>query len=234
VCLIVLAHAVSAEFPLVIAANRDEAHDRPALAADWWADAPDVIGGRDLRAGGSWLAITRGGRFAAVTNVRGGRAAEGAPSRGALVRDFVTGDDAPIAYAERLALRGGEYAGFHLLIGEAGRDVVHYTNDGGAPRVLERGSIFAVSNAPAGETWPKTELAIAAMRAALDRGSGEVNVTAELMRFLTTRRGGDPRSEIFVVDPVWGTRSSAVILVGRESQLLTFTERNFDAPGRQR
>jgi uncharacterized protein with NRDE domain len=222
-CLIVLAHAVSDATPLVIAANRDEAHDRPSLAAAWWEDAPDVIGGRDLRAGGSWLAITRGGRFAVVTNVHDGRAvAAGAPSRGALVRDFVTGDDAPLAYVERIAAHGGDYAGFHLIAGEAGRDVAHYTNDGGEPRLLERGTIFAISNAPRGESWPKTERAAAAMRAALESG----DLAASLMRFLTTPIGGDRRDEVFIIDPVYGTRAATVIVVDFAGKL-RFDERTF-------
>ncbi|MCU1229706.1 MAG: hypothetical protein JWO97_2590 [Acidobacteria bacterium] len=222
-CLIVIAHAVSDAAPLVIAANRDEAHDRPSLAAAWWDDAPGVIGGRDLRAGGSWLAITRGGRFAAVTNVRDGRAvAAGAPSRGALVREFVISHDAPLAYVERIAMHGGDYAGFHLIAGEAGRDIAHYTNDGGEPHLIERGTIFAISNAPHGESWPKTERAAAAMRAALQSG----DPATSLMTFLTTPIGGDRRDEIFIIDPVYGTRAATVIVVDAAGKL-RFDERTF-------
>jgi uncharacterized protein with NRDE domain len=221
-CLIVLAHAVSAAAPLVIAANRDEAHARASLAATWWEDAPDVIGGRDLRAGGSWLAITRGGRFAAITNVHDGRVVDGETSRGALVREFVTGDDAPLAYVERVALRGHEYAGFHLIAGEAGRDVAHYTNDGGEPRLIEPGSIFAISNAPRGESWSKTERAAEAMKSALQSN----DPASSLMAFLTTPIGGDRRDEVFVVDPTYGTRASTVIIVD-SAGVLRFDERNF-------
>jgi uncharacterized protein with NRDE domain len=228
-CLIVLAHAVSDAMPLVLAANRDEAYDRPSLAAAWWEDAPDVIGGRDLLAGGSWLAITRSGRFAAVTNVRDGRAvAARAPSRGALVRDFVLGDDAPLAYVERIALRGGDYAGFHLIAGEAGSELAHYTNDGGEPRLLERGTIFAISNAPRGESWPKTERAAAAMRVALQSS----DVSASLMTFLTTPFGGDPRGEIFITSPSNGTRASTVIVVDGAGRLI-FEEKTFGRGGVQ-
>ena|SRR5205085_7824910 len=221
-CLIVLAHAV----PLVIAANRDEAHARPTLRGTWWDDAPDVIGGRDLRAGGSWLAVRRDGRFAAVTNVHGLPGSETAPSRGNLVRDFVTSHDAPLAFVERVAKRGDDYAGFHLLAGDAGRDIAHYTNAGGAPRLIEAGSIFAISNAPCGESWPKTDRAIAAMHAALQ----EDDPAAPLMRFLTTRNGGDRRDEIFIVDPLYGTRAATVIIVGTDG-FLRYDERNFDPSG---
>jgi len=221
-CLIVLAHTT----PLVIAANRDEAHARPTLRGTWWEDAPDVIGGRDLRAGGSWLAVRRGGRFAAVTNVHGLLAPDGAPSRGNLVREFVTSDVAPFAYVERIAAHGSDYAGFHLLAGEAGRDVAHYTNAGGEPRLIEAGSIFAISNAPHGESWPKTERAIAAMRSALQ----ESDPAEPLMRFLTTPTGGDRRDEVFIVDPVYGTRASTVVIAGSDG-FLHYAERNFDPSG---
>jgi hypothetical protein len=89
-CLIAIAHRAHARFPLVIAANRDEDYDRPTYDAHFWTDAPDVLGGRDALANGSWLAIARNGRFAAVTNLRG--AERKTRSRGALVADFVIGD----------------------------------------------------------------------------------------------------------------------------------------------
>src|SRR2546430_6553692 len=98
-CLIALAHLASERWPLVIAANRDEFFARPTRAAHVWDDAPDVVGGRDLRAGGSWMAVTRGGRFAMVTNVRGLAEPADAPSRGALVADFVRGNGEPMAFA---------------------------------------------------------------------------------------------------------------------------------------
>jgi uncharacterized protein with NRDE domain len=97
-CLIAIAHRANARFPLVIAANRDEDYDRPTHDAHFWSDAPEVLGGRDALANGSWLAIARNGRFAAVTNLRG--AERKSRSRGALVRDFVTGDAAPVARDE--------------------------------------------------------------------------------------------------------------------------------------
>src|SRR2546428_821351 len=110
-CLIAVANG-SQKFPLVIAANRDEFYARPTRPAHAWDDDPRVIGGRDLRAGGSWLAVRRGGRFAAITNVRGAGRAEGGggPSRGMLVANFVRGDASPMQYAR--SIRGDEYAGF--------------------------------------------------------------------------------------------------------------------------
>ena len=92
-CLIVFAWKVHPDYRLVLAANRDESHQRPSKALDWWPDHPDVLAGRDLRAGGTWLGITRNGRFATVTNYRERQGKQaGRVSRGGLVTDFVTGD----------------------------------------------------------------------------------------------------------------------------------------------
>src|SRR2546425_10576574 len=120
-CLIAVANG-SQKFPLVIAANRDEFYARPTRPAHAWDDDPRVIGGRDLRAGGSWLAVRRGGRFAAVTNVRG-VGGEGGPSRGLLVSGFVLEDEPPLPYAK--AIRGDAYAGFYLIVGDGDVVVCH-------------------------------------------------------------------------------------------------------------
>lgn len=98
-CLIVFAWQVIPGLSLLAAANRDEFYERPALPAHWWADEPDVYAGRDLRGNGTWLGITRGGRFAALTNVRDPQSVRpDAPSRGALVSDFLRGSDSAADY----------------------------------------------------------------------------------------------------------------------------------------
>lgn len=206
-CLIALAHLASSRFPFVLAANRDEEYARPSHAAAYWEDAPDVFGGRDAVAGGSWLAVTRGGRFAAVTNLRG--AVARSRSRGELVSGFVTADVDPLLYAQSLDV--AQYAGFHLLCGEMGRTVVYVESSGGIT-VLEPG-IYAFSNAPAGEHWPKEQLAIEAMRRALDAD----NIKDELLAFLTTRGNtGSVESEVFIESDRYGTRASTVIVFNGE------------------
>lgn len=224
-CLIAIAHLVSARWPLVIAANRDEFFDRPARAAHWWDNAPDVLGGRDVRAGGSWLAVTRGGRFAMVTNVRPSGPAEAGPytpSRGALVADFVRGGVAPLVYAE--SVERERYAGFHLVAGEVGGVVAHVSSDMAA-RALEPG-IFAVSNAPAAIDWPKIAFAREAMASAL----ASDNIEEDLMRFLTTPRGAPVESEVFVSIPEmrYGTRASTVVVASADGTI-DFTERTAEA-----
>ena len=226
-CLIAIAHLASERWPLVIAANRDEFFDRPARAAHAWDDAPDVIGGRDLLAGGSWLAVTRGGRFAMVTNVRGLPEPPDAPSRGALVADFVRGQAEPLAYAE--GVQRERYAGFHLVTGEVGGVVAHVSSDMAA-RALEPG-IFAVSNAPAAIDWPKIVYA----REAMARALASDNIEEDLMRFLTTPRGAPVESEVFVSIPEmrYGTRASTIVIASADGAL-DFTERTAEGEARFR
>lgn len=217
-CLIALAHRVSDRYPFVLAANRDEEYARPSHAADFWPDAPDVFGGRDAVAGGSWLAMTRGGRFAAVTNLRG--ATRKSRSRGELVRAFVTSDAEPLAYAQSLDM--AQYAGFHLLAGEA-RGTIVYAASSGDRVVLEPG-IYAFSNAPSGEHWPKEQIAIDAMHNALSSDS----ITEELLQFLTTpRNAASVEREVFITGAQYGTRASTVIVATAEA--IFFVER--DASG---
>lgn len=211
-CLIALAHRATERFPLVLAANRDEDHERPSIAADFWSDHPEVLGGRDAVLGGTWLAINRHARFAAVTNLRG--AVRRSKSRGFLVSDFVTRGELPADVSE--------YAGFHLIAGEAGGEVAYVTPE--QQSVLAPG-VYGFSNAPLGETWPKTDIAIRAMRDAL-RIVDVDELAAALMQFLQTPRGtSDPMREIFVEGERYGTRASTVLIVSHNE--IFFTEQTF-------
>ncbi|HLM67041.1 MAG TPA: NRDE family protein, partial [Longimicrobium sp.] len=168
-CLIAFAHAAHPAFRLVVAANRDEAYARPTVPAGWWADAPDVLAGRDLREGGTWMGVTRGGRFAAVTNFRDPGFAQiaGAPSRGALVADFLRGpaDADAEAYAHALSARAAEYNGFNLLVGDA-VGLFYLSNRAPGVRRLEPG-VYALSNHLLDTPWPKVVRARRAMADAL-------------------------------------------------------------------
>jgi uncharacterized protein with NRDE domain len=225
-CLIAIAHRAHPRFPLVIAANRDEDYDRPTHDAHFWTDAPDVLGGRDALANGSWLAIARNGRFAAVTNLRG--AERKSRSRGALVRDFVTGDLPPEEYAQSIGRHADEYAGFHFFAGLAGGDAVYVTPR--SHQLLEPG-IHSVSNAPIGEEWPKTALAAAEMKVALRMDDAESMVLV-LMQFLALPRGTNtPETEVFIKGDRYGTRASTIV-VAAEHEIL-FGEQSFTRGGEE-
>lgn len=240
-CLILLAHDAHPRYRLVVAANRDEFYARPTAPAAWWPDAPDVLAGRDLRGGGTWLGVTRGGRFAAVTNFRETvPAAPDAPSRGHLVGGFLRGADAPGAYLDALAARAGEFAGFNLLVGE-GADLRWLGNRGGPGRALEPG-VHGLSNALLDTPWPKVVRGTAGLAAAL-AGGGEVDPEA-LFRVLWDAEpapdahlpdtGVGPERERMLSSPFirtldYGTRASTVLLVGRDGRV-RFVERTV-APG---
>jgi uncharacterized protein with NRDE domain len=219
-CLIALSHRASARFPFVLAANRDEDYLRPTDDAHFWVDALDVLGGRDALHGGSWLAVSRGGRFAAVTNLRG--AAQRSRSRGALVSAFVTGTVEVHEYAAEVARHAEEYSGFHLLAGTIGGEAMYIAPH--EKRVLAPG-IYSVSNAPAGEQWPKMELAVAAMTSAVALD----DPIDDLLTFLSTSHGGAVESEAFIAGDRYGTRSSTVIAATANE--LVFVEQSYARGG---
>jgi uncharacterized protein with NRDE domain len=240
VCLVVIAWQQYAEFPLILAGNRDEFHARPTQEAHWWPDQPNVFGGRDLQAAGTWLAAHRNGRFATVTNFRDAEVPSAKlRSRGHLVSDFLKGSMDPLDYLN--SIDGSAFGGFNLLLGD-GDTLAWSSNRGGAPRVLGPG-IYGLSNALLDSPWHKVVRSKNALRKLIDEGG--VN-DSSLMRLLDDRKKA-PASEIdserlpfatahaisapFIVLPDYGTRSSSVFL--REaSGGWHFRERRFDAAGK--
>jgi uncharacterized protein with NRDE domain len=240
-CLIVLAVDSHPRHRLVAAANRDEFYARPTAPAAWWSDAPDVLAGRDLREGGTWMGVTRAGRFAAITNYREMTPHRSAPSRGALVADFLRGRMDARAYAEEVAARGAAYNGFNLLVGD-GEGVFYVSNRAEGVRRLEPG-VYGLSNALLDTPWPKVLRARAAMRSVLsspgadgwESGLWEMlgdRVTAADDHLPDTGVGADRErllSAPFIASDGYGTRASTVLTIGRDGEV-TFVERS-TAPG---
>lgn len=238
-CLVVLAIGQHPRFPLVLAANRDEFHARPAKQAHWWPDKPDILGGRDLQAGGTWLALHRNGRFATVTNFRD--AEPPSPrfrSRGHLVTDFLESDLEPSAFLE--TVDENAYAGFNLIVGTA-TEVAYLSNREEGTRTLEPGT-YGLSNALLDGPWHKVESSKRRLSALLD--SGDINETS-IMRLMNDREKA-PVSEVdkgrldfgtahaitapFIVLPDYGTRCTTAVLVDGDGNW-RFTERRFDRSG---
>jgi uncharacterized protein with NRDE domain len=207
-CLIVLAWRVRPEFPLIVAANRDEFHARPAAAAAFWQDRPGVLAGRDLQAGGTWMGISRSGRFAAVTNYRGGRDPDAAESRGALVTGFLVDELPPGKYVS--SLKPDRYSGFNLLVAD-GQELWWLSNRGGAPRSLAPGCYalgnFLLDSPDVQEVKARFETSAAALE--------------PLFGLLAGAR---------IVAPEYGTRCSTLVLAGTDGRV-QFAERSFDAQG---
>jgi uncharacterized protein with NRDE domain len=240
VCLILAAWRVHPDFPLVIAANRDEFFARPTRSAGFWPESPDMLAGRDLSAGGTWLGITRNGRFAALTNYRDPQSHDpSAPSRGSLVTRFLEGKQSSQAYLAEVAGRGARFNGFNLLVCD-GRELACYNNVEHRTEILEPG-IHGLSNHVMNTSWPKVTTAKKQMQDALKQlpdseglfrflsddsiAADEVlpatGVSLELERRL---------SAIFVRGPAYGTRNSTVLLAASDGHIV-FDEQEWKENG---
>jgi uncharacterized protein with NRDE domain len=223
-CLVALAVRVSSRYPVVLAANRDELHQRPTDAAGWWQEYPDILGGRDLVAGGSWLAVNRLGRIAAVTNVREKPAHPAPRSRGWLVREFLSGAAGAEDFALGLERRAQQSGAYNLLLIDG--ETVRYASNR-APGTRLPAGIHALSNAPLGTHWPKLEVARRGMHAALEHDD-PMEALFALLSIRDTEDGEDRYARaLFIEGADYGTRCSTVVLVSADGQL-TFAERRFD------
>jgi uncharacterized protein with NRDE domain len=167
VCLIAFAWRSHPRYRLVVAANRDEYFGRPAAPAGFWDDHPNVLAGRDLEAGGTWLGITLNGRFAALTNYRNPADKKiGAPSRGALVADFLTGRTSSQEYMRLVEKRAADYNGFSLLVGDVA-SMFFFSNRGERAARVPPG-VHGLSNHLLDTPWPKVEKAKTRFAALLD------------------------------------------------------------------
>lgn len=240
-CLLVLAWNAAHGHRLVLAGNRDEFHARAAAPMDWWA-APRMLAGRDLQAGGTWLATDAAGRFAVVTNFRSTDAPPpGAPSRGELIPSFFAQDAPALDWLERLSERGDAYAGFSLLVGD-GRELAYWSNrDDAAPRALPPG-VYGLSNGLLDTPWPKLVRSRARLAALLERGAPTLDALLDLMR--------DPRpadehelpdtgigrererflSSPFIVGPTYGTRCTTALAFDAAGRLHA-AERSYAVDG---
>lgn len=239
-CLVVIAWQQHPAYPLILAGNRDEFHARPTLDADWWSDAPDIAGGRDLEAGGSWLAVNRDGRFATVTNYRGADSADRfQSSRGALVADFLRGDERPLDYLRRLD--GDAFAGFNLLVGDT-TELAYRSNRGHQPRRLPPG-LYGLSNAELDSDWHKVRYAKAALAQVLrqDQISEDAlfAMLAERSRAPLQNTNTDHLDQAtahaisapFITLPDYGTRCSSA-LIREANGHSRLSEQRFDAGGK--
>ncbi|WP_024694233.1 NRDE family protein [Pseudomonas syringae] len=223
-CLIVFAWHPSRAQPLIVAANRDEFYARPARPLSQWEDVPNIYAGRDLEAGGTWMGIAADGRFAAVTNIRDPGQPLGLRSRGELVAKFLAGEHTLEDYVAEIAARAGEYTGFNLLMGDAGR--LYYLNSADpTPQLLGEG-VYGLSNAGLNTPWPKLLKARAALTAQLDDPQpqallnllrdAEPAADAELPETGVGLVTEKLLSSVFIASPNYGTRASTVLIVNAD------------------
>ncbi len=245
-CLILLAWRSHPDYPLVVAANRDEFFARPTAPAGFWPESPKVLAGRDLEAGGTWLGVTRGGRFAALTNFRDpARHTPGAPSRGQLVARFLTGAESGEEYLRELDAVADRYNGFNLVFGDPA-GLWYFSNCGEGAGQLAPG-LYGLSNHLLDTPWPKVARGRSALAAALQALPEEAPLFAllrddriapdeELPRTGVSLEWERLLSAAFVQSPTYGTRSATIVVADAAGQW-RFTEQAFLAgalPGERR
>jgi uncharacterized protein with NRDE domain len=238
-CLALVAIGVHPRYPLLVAANRDEFHRRPAAPAQWWSEG--WFGGRDLEAGGTWLGVAPTGRWALLTNVREpSRHDPRAPSRGALVPAFLADGDAPAAAIAATTAAAGSSNGFNLLGGDA-TAIAWASNRAPSPRTLTHG-VHGLSNALLDTPWPKVRRTATALRHWCAAGGMPLDALVDLLADRTIATDDElPSTGVplewerrlsapFIVSPDYGTRCSTVFAVDGTGNL-QFIERSFAADG---
>ncbi|MCU0305131.1 MAG: NRDE family protein [Thermoanaerobaculales bacterium] len=240
-CLLVIAWRVHPQHPLVLAGNRDEYHRRPAAPAHWWPAPEGILGGRDLEAGGAWLAVDRRGRLAVVTNVHEPVAdPAGRRSRGELVVEALT-DPGPVrGWISGLDGRRDRYGGFNLVVADG--DALHCCSNRGPDRLDLEPGIYGLSNHLLDTPWPKVEAARRGLRALLDAGSLDVDSLFELLADRSPAPDQDlpatgvpldrerALSPIFIAGDDYGTRASTVVLTSPGGEVF-LEERRFGPSG---
>lgn len=238
-CLIVFANSVLEDYKLIFAANRDEFYNRPSEQAEFWTEYPDLLAGKDLQAGGTWMGITRQGRFAAITNFRDLKNhRNGALSRGNLTLDFLVSDVTPEEYYYKLKSTLADYNGFNLLLGTVD-ELYYFSNKTDNLQKLLPG-IHGISNAILDTPWPKVEKSKRQLKhlieqknihpweilnllddtsLAKDEELPDTGVGLELERML---------SPIFIKSDKYGTRSSTIVTVDKQNNL-RFVEKTYFA-----
>jgi len=237
-CLILFAYNVHPSYRLVLAANRDEFYERPSSPAEFREDAPQVLAGRDLKEGGTWMGVTKKGRFAAITNYRDPVSwKNNAPSRGGLVSSYLCGNQSADKYLDNISRQAQLYNGYNLILGDR-REIFAYSNRGEKQKL--NSGIYGLSNYLLNTPWPKVSRGKKLLKAALDKKGAELEEA--LFALLAERKiSADNKlpktgmglewervlSAIFIVSPDYGTRSSTILLIGKNGRV-KFVEKVYD------
>lgn len=234
-CILVFDWQPGSTEPLLLLANRDEFHARPTAALAQWSDQPRIHAGRDLQAGGSWLGIAPGRRFAALTNIRN-MEPERPRTRGGLVSAYLAGDEPPATWLRRLAGQTTEYSGFNLLAGTAD-ELWFLHSKAAAPQCLAPG-IYALCNASLDTPWPK----LVRLRSAFSQAGRENDQILFALMQDSWRPADDmlpetgiglaverQLSSIFICGDEYGTRATSLLRM--DTQQIRLTERSFAAGG---
>jgi uncharacterized protein with NRDE domain len=237
-CLILFSYKIHPNYPLILAANRDEFYKRPTAPLDFWDTNPGVLAGRDLKANGTWLGVTRTGRIAAITNYReGGDPIEKAPSRGDLIRNYLTTDSDPSLYLNEVRKIGHTYNGFNLIAGDA-NGLFYISNRANRIQKLKPG-LYGISNHLLNTSWPKVKNGTVRLQGVLN---GKEKLDPEKIFEILSDRSIPADDELpntgvglqwerilsplFITSSNYGTRSSSIVLMAASGRV-TVMERTF-------
>jgi uncharacterized protein with NRDE domain len=237
-CLIFISLQHHPTYKLIVAGNRDEFYHRKTAVADYWTDHPNILGGRDLEAGGTWLGITTSGRISMLTNYRDLRNLKlNAPSRGHLVSDFLASDATPANYLHEIDSKGSAYNGFNLIVGTL--DELWYCSNYGRPASRLTNGFYGISNHLLETPWPKVVNGRRSMEKILRQ---TVIDPEDIFQVLSNdERAPDhllpdtglplererALSSMFIKSDNYGSRCSTIILADKTDNVL-FAERTFD------
>lgn len=237
-CLIFLSLNNHTGYKLIVAANRDEFYQRKTSPVHFWEDNPHILGGRDLEASGTWMAMSKKGKISLVTNYRDlHNINPTAPSRGHLVSDYLLNGDHPEEYLKRVSNNGKAYNGFNLIAGSAD-ELFYYSNYKNAVEKIEPG-LHGLSNHLLDTPWPKVERGLEKMKKALSDKTADPLNLFELLN--DTQVAPDEKlpetgvglerervlSSMFIKSPGYGTRCSTVVMVDKNNEVY-YSERVFD------
>jgi len=237
-CLIFLSLHHHPTYKLIIAGNRDEFYQRKTASADYWSDHPEILGGRDLEAGGTWLAISKAGRISMITNYRDLKnIKQNAPSRGSLVSDFLLRTDSPEHYLKEIHHDKNKYNGFNLITGTAD-ELWYLSNYKEGVHQISNG-IHGLSNALLDTPWPKVESGKRKFESILKETTVLPDTLFDML--FDDRMAADDQlpdtgvglerermlSSMFIKSPGYGSRCSTVVLVDYTNHVL-FAERTYD------
>lgn len=241
-CLLLFSFNKHSDYPVILAANRDEFFERPTEAASFWDDCPSILAGRDLRKGGSWMGVSKDGRIAAVTNYREpSQNKTSATSRGSLVSDYLKGNDSAEYYIQKVMLQRHAYDEFNLLVGDK-QSLLFYCSVEEDYQALKPG-LYGISNGKLDSPWPKVEKGKAALeKVTPESEKPEPEKLFELLADETIAADSElpstgvslewerKLSPLFVHFDGYGTRSSTVLLIDKQGEVF-FSERSFDKEG---
>lgn len=241
-CLIVFANNLHPKFKLIFAANRDEFYNRPSEQADYWTEHPDLLAGKDLQAGGTWMGITKQGRFAAITNFRDLKNLKpDAPSRGYLTLDFLLSDISPEKYYMKLKPSLNEYNGFNLLVGTID-ELFYFSNMSDGLKKIEAG-IHGISNAVLDTPWPKVEKSKRHLQSLIQQENINAWEVIAILKDTSIAKDEDlpdtgvglglerMLSPVFIKSENYGTRCSSVVMVDSDNNVKFVEKFFFDGIG---